>query len=193
MCVCVYIYICVCVCVCVCVQYVHTEIHHWIINMFCLHSMYLKSNKMHWLKYNTTDHKTQYQVPTLTCCGTKVPFLGSLPTTRFVGPTHTWGIIRPLFTSWNLRLKMLKLPDDSTFVPKHVSVGTWYEVCFVIFFYFIFISTFWWFLKTGNVKKWSLWIHEIYVLCSLHFSLVIDPKKYFPVLWLNLYYIKIWC
>jgi hypothetical protein len=24
-----------------------------------------------------------------------------------------------------------KLPDDGTLVPKHVGVGTWYEVCFL--------------------------------------------------------------
>jgi hypothetical protein len=27
-----------------------------------------------------------------------------------------------------------KLPEDDTLVPKHVAVGTWYEVCFVICF-----------------------------------------------------------
>jgi hypothetical protein len=27
-----------------------------------------------------------------------------------------------------------KFPDDGTLVPKHVEDGTWYEMCFVIYF-----------------------------------------------------------
>ena len=44
-----------------------------------------------------------------------------------------------------------KLPDDGTLVPKHVAVGTWYELCFVI--YCNVISAFCWFLNVTNLYR----------------------------------------
>ena len=43
----------------------------------------------------------------------------------------------------------IKFPEDGILVPKHVEVGTYYEVCFMT--YFIAISTFCW-LKYRRIK-----------------------------------------
>jgi len=44
-----------------------------------------------------------------------------------------------------------KLPDDGTLVPKHVTVGTCYDLCFVIYCHLI--SAFCWFLKIRNSSR----------------------------------------
>jgi len=44
------------------------------------------------------------------------------------------------------------LPDDGTLIPKHVAVGTWYEVCFVICFIVFWLVHFVWFFNREYKK-----------------------------------------
>jgi len=65
-------------------------------------------------------------MPTPTCFGIKVPSSGSLSTTK----------VRTSNTRFRQRTFVVdKLPDDGTLVPKHVCVGTRYEVCLCSVFY----------------------------------------------------------
>jgi len=63
---------------------------------------------------------------------------------------------------WNVRLVILRahrLPEDSTLVPKHVGVGTYHELCFVICILFYFIKCVSWLIY---------WMHLFVVAADDH-------------------------
>ena len=62
-----------------------------------------------------------------------------------------------------------KLPDDGTLLSKHVGAGTWYEVCFLVLFYYNVIKCI--LLVFKNME-----LNEYYFMCMIFLSGTSDRK-----------------